>query len=320
MDMKSRRKECRVVILMIEQWPFNEEMANLLLDQINLTERGLYSASVCCTAPNPDAIETVVRSFIEENKVDVFITIGRICSKITKEVLDEVGGHATIFVGVRDPIGEGLINSMEKPGFCLSGVVREASPILTVGRHFAPLYPLVKTVLIPYSFDNNYLLNQARELKRFFLTVGINSILLPVDPDSHSNMKLISEQINQVQGIIILEGCYSNGIQDALAFLCWEHCIVLCGSGPYAIDAGASCALGGSFKQIAEEAYKILKNLWEEQVSLGMIPIKVLPDNQEFAVNTDMLKRLDIADEVIEVMCAQPGVKRERIWTMPYKE
>jgi len=318
--MKSVRKECRVVILMVEQWPFNEAMANLLLDHINVTERGRYAASVCCTSADKESISSIVQSFIEQNKVDVFVTIGRTSSKATKEALDQVGGYSTVFVGVRDPVEDKLIDALHKPGFCLSGVVRTSPDILRVGKYFAPLYPVVRSVLIPYSFDNPYLLNQAREIKRYFSTIGMNAILLSVDADGHKTMKLIADTINEVQGIIILEGCYSNGIQDELAFLCWEKCIVLCGSGPYAIEAGASCALGGSFKPIAEEAYKIVRTHWEKQIPLGMIPVTVVPDNQEFAVNTDMLRRIGILDDVIDRLCSQDGVKRERLWTMPYKE
>ncbi len=45
---------------------------------------------------------------------------------------------------------------------------------------------------------------------------------------------------------------------------------------------------------MAIEAYEIVKQYWEKQITLGRIPVKVLPDNQEFFVNTDMLQRIDI--------------------------
>ena len=131
---------------------------------------------------------------------------------------------------------------------------------------------------------------------------------------------MINKHIKHIQGIIILEGCFSSGYQEELAFLCWENCVVLCGSGPYAIDAGVACALAGSLRWIAEEAYKMLRLHWEEKIALGVMPVRVLPDSQEFFVNVDMLRRIDLASDAIERICNQPKVRKDRKWTMPFKE
>ena len=96
--------------------------------------------------------------------------------------------------------------------------------------------------------------------------------------------------------------------------------MVLCGSGPYAIDAGVACALAGSVRLIAEEAYKMLRMHWEEKMALGVIPVRVLPDNQEFFVNIDMLRRINLDQDAIERICNQPKVRKDRKWTMPFKE
>jgi len=318
--MNAPLKQCRVAILMIDKRPFHEVMANFLFDEINVGDTSLYTASICSMMPNKDSIRYVVSSLLEQNKADVFITIGETCSVVTKQVLDEQGGHPMIFVGVRDPVGLKLINSLDRPGFCLSGIIREPAPILTVAEYFAPLYPAVRNVLIPYSQDDAYLLNQAREMKRYFSTVGINALIVAVDSDPRSVMEVISDNISRVQGLIVLEACHSSGLQEEIAFLCWEKCVVFCGSGSYAIDAGAACALGGSLRWIAEEAYKMLRQHWEEHQSLGFVPVRILPDNQEFCVNVDMMRRLDAPIDAIERICNQPKVKKDRKWTMPFKE
>ncbi len=318
--MNNGRKECRVVILMLADWPFHQVMANYLLDQINATDRGLYTASVCCMNPDTEAIKSKVHELLDEQRADVFITIGGICARATKKVLDEVGGHPMVFIGLRDPVGEGLASSFEKPGFCSSGIVRESPSLLSVAKSFVPLLPVVKSVLVPYLEDNTYLVHQAREIKRYLTEQGMNVFTVPIKRDALSIMKVIHDYIPLIQGIIILEGCYSASMQDELGYLCWEKCIILCGTGPYALDCGAACGLAGNLKPIALEAYAMLRQHWEQQIPLGVIPVKVLPDNQEFFVNTDMLQRIDVPREVIEALCSQPKVIRRRIWTVPYRE
>jgi cellulose synthase/poly-beta-1,6-N-acetylglucosamine synthase-like glycosyltransferase len=109
--MNAPLKQCRVAILMIDKRPFHEVMANFLFDEINVGDTSLYTASICSMMPNKDSIRYVVSSLLEQNKADVFITIGDTCSIVTKEVLDERGGKPTIFVGVSNPVEIGLVDS-----------------------------------------------------------------------------------------------------------------------------------------------------------------------------------------------------------------
>ncbi len=314
------QRQCRVAILMIDQRPFHEVMANYLLDEINVGNNELYRASICSMNSSKESIRHVVHALLAKNKADVFITIGDTCSLVTKEVLDERGGHPTIFVGVRNPVGAGLVNSLERPGFCLSGVIREPAPTLAVAEYFAPLYPAVQSVLIPYTFDDEFLFVQAREIQRYLASIGMHVFIVPIKRDAASVFSTINEYASRIQGLMILEGCFSSGYQEELAYVCWEKCIVLCGNGSYALEAGVACGMSGGMRLMAEEVIKMLRAYWQDQISLGTMPVVSLPDNQEFFGNVDVLRRINIPTEVIERLCSQPNVKRERKWTTPYRE
>jgi len=296
-------------------------MANLLLKQIANGVQDIYEPNIVRIMDNQDSLQDVISAVICRRKPDVLITIGEQCTVAAKAVIDEInGGCPIIFVGVRDPLYHKLIDSYEKPNGCFTGVVRESAPLLAEAEYFSLLYPAVKTVLVPYSENDPHLLNRAIQLKRYLTSVGMNVFISPITANTHNLITLIKSYIPQIKGLIFLEGCYSNSAQAEVAFLCWEHEIVFFGSGLYAIDNGAACALGGELKPMAEEVYKKLRLFWEERMPTGSIPITILPTDAECLVNINSLRRLDIPVNDIVRICSAPKVKAVRILTKPFKK
>lgn len=312
--------ECRVAILMIKQRLFHITMTNLLYDQMNMGDGYTYKPMIYTVACSRQAIQEVARTIILNNKADVLITIGTMSSLAVQEIVEETGGFPTVFVGVRKPVELGLVASLDRPGFCLSGVVRTPPTMTAVVEYFIYLYPVIEVIFIPYTEGDSYLLQQVSEIRAYCQARGIFVLSEPVREDAAYVMNVIDEKISQVQGIIFLEGCYCNLLQEAVAYLCWERCVVFCGNGPYAINAGAACAFASEMAQSASAVLKLVRTSWERKIPLGMLPVTVLPDNYEFFVNVEMLRSIDIASDVIERICAQPNVTKVKKWTKPYKE
>ncbi|MDQ5940577.1 MAG: hypothetical protein QG632_303 [Candidatus Dependentiae bacterium] len=65
---------------------------------------------------------------------------------------------------------------------------------------------------------------------------------------------------------------------------------------------------------MAELAYKQLREHIEKEKPMGTIPAIMLPENRDFAVNIDMLRKIDFPTEAIKRVCEHKNTKVLRIW------
>jgi len=295
-------------------------MANLLLHEINAGVQNIYNVSVVPLYDQQESIRNTVTGVLLKMKPDVLITIGAQSTIEAKKVIDDMNSAVSaIFVGLRDPISHAVVASYQSPGGCFTGVTKEVPPVLKVAQYFAAFYPLVKSVLIPYSENDSYLLNQAIQIKRYLTAVGMNVFIVPVSLRTEELAGVIKAHADLVKGVIFLEGCVSNAAQEEVAFWCWKYEIIFCGSGLYSIDNGAACGLGASVREMAGAVYKQLRTHWEHKVPTAEIPVIVFPNDDEFWVNVNSLRRLDVPVADIARICAQPGVRVVRKLTKPFK-
>lgn len=309
-------RKCHVTILMLRDWPFHTKMVALLIDHINTGVQGVYEPFIVRVDHNEAVIQDFVRQAIFKHKADIIITIGALCSKAAKVVVDTIySGKPVIFMGVREPLQLKLVKSLEKPEASLTGVVREAPSALTVAHYFSYFAPFVSTVLIPYLESDAYLYNQAVHIKQYLSANGIAVQLASVPADLDQLQVIIHSYAALVQGVILLEGCYTNAVQEQLAYWCWENKIILCGSGPHAMQNGVACALSGDFGPIVAAVYDQLRLFWEYQKPIKDIPVRVLRNNEQFLINVDMLLRVGVPALLIQEVMAHAGVCAERTWT-----
>ncbi len=315
------RKKCHVTILMLGDWPFHTDITSMFIDEMNRGVQGIYQPFIIRSTYNLAVVKDFVRQAIFKQKADIILTVGELCSVAAKAVVDDIAlEKKIIFIGVRDPLRLGLVKTLESPETSFTGVIREAPSLLTLSDYFLQFSFFVQVVLIPYAADNSYLYHQAMYIQQYLLNQGMSVIIEPIQPDPLDMMSAISRYTGRIQGIILLEGCYSNAIQEQIAYFCWEHSILLCGSGPHAIKNGAACALAGDFLPIVKAGYKQLRLMWESKVLASKLPVAVLRNNEQFYINIDMLLRIGVSALQIAKICQQPGVVVARTWTVPYQK
>ncbi|MDQ5891042.1 MAG: putative tryptophan/tyrosine transport system substrate-binding protein [Candidatus Dependentiae bacterium] len=318
-----RSKECRVGILTVQGRPYHMLMTNYLIDQINNGVQGVYKHKLYrLNSMEDEHIQMRARSIIQSGEVDLLITIGARCSISTKKVADEMGDFPQIFIGVSDSVEQGLIDCFEKPGSNITGVVFEEASVLELARYVAYYYPTVKRILIPYSSTpkSKVIMRHAGEIAQYLSSAGMEAFSVSIGYDYGELMGTIKEYGDKVDGILLLDGCYSSIAQDEISYLCWEKLLVLIGSNIASIDAGASGAYSGDINQLAVETYKKLRMFWEKNIPLGIMPIKVLKDNRQFTVNVDALRKIGFPDEALLKLCSSPKVKVVRKWVHPPKK
>lgn len=317
--MHTNTKRCKISLFMIDARPFHRIIVNLFLEHIRSGVQDLYDLHIVRLTPDKEAIKEIAHSIMLKQQPDIFITVGEMCSVALKEVVDEIGNdYPVLFLGTRDPVLHRFVESLEKPNTSFIGVVRKPASLTMVAEYFQHFYPHVQSVLVPYS-EGDYLLAHARAIKRHLTSIGMNVIIVPIGIDAQEIVSVVKSYLTYVQGVILLEACYALVAQEEIAFECSKHDIILCGSGPYAIDNGAACALGGGLELIVESAYELLRKFWELQEPIGTIPVTVLLNNEEFLLNVDRLRRIDFSSDEILRICSTTQVKVVRRWTRPFK-
>ncbi|MEI7580475.1 MAG: ABC transporter substrate binding protein [bacterium] len=310
------KKKCRVAILMIRSRPFHKAMLNYLLNCIDNGPQDMYDPCILpFSGTNYDDIKNRVRKGVLDG-YDVFMPIGEICTLAVKEALDEFGGHPTIFIGVANPIGHQLVQSLEKPGSYMTGVTREPLAANKIVQAFSVLYPTITNVLIPYlpTAGAGLLTKQVIEIKKQLTALGMQVFAIPIDDNQESLFKVLDDYHSRVQSVLFMEGCSSNIFQAQVAYYCWENELLFCGSGTYAINQGSACAFSGEMRDGTTAAYKSLRAYNEKNIPISAIPIEVLPDNQEFYINIDILRKINFPQEKIEELKKNQFIKVIRKW------
>jgi len=292
-------------------------MVQLLMAQFNAGVRNIYQVQLISMRHDEQVIGAMIRSVIFKQKADLIISVGEVCGIVVKSIIDDlVNSIPVIFVGVREEQARVIFGPLEALKGNITGVARASLLLPEQTGAIAGLYPVVKSLLIPYSED---LLNRATSLHNSLTAIGMEVILLPVTIDYAVTLSKIINYLPTVDGVMLLEGCYTNGIQPEIAYWCWWHEVVLIGSGPHAISNGAACSFGGDLKLIAQAAYEKTRLLWERKTLVKDIPVTILPNNEQFFVNIDMMRRLEMPVEEIVRICSQTKAQVVRRWTKPFK-
>ncbi len=314
--------ENRVGILMINEQPVHSELAQQLLDLILDGEAaGIYEAQVF-HAPNTkrEDIMAKVQAIAEKKEVDTLFVIGEASSVPAVEEAKKHGLHV-IFLAVRDPIKQGLIESLEKPGGFASGVLIEDAPIEKLAALLKYLQPTVKSLLIPYHTPSKTteLKNRALKLAEILGEEGMTVYTVPIIRCKEAVLTTIKEHLPHIDAFLIMDGCYSAILQREIAYLFWDVCKLAIGCNIASISSGMAISYNGSISPLAVEGFKILRKFREEGIPLGEIPVTIVPDNREFIVNIDMLRRIGFPDEALEKLCSAPNIKVVRTWVHPPK-
>ncbi|MDQ5940576.1 MAG: putative tryptophan/tyrosine transport system substrate-binding protein [Candidatus Dependentiae bacterium] len=214
-------KKCRVAILILHGRPYHLAMRKLLFTQFDAGVPDLYQPSFIPLMQDKEGIKHRVRELIIKDTYDVIMTVGEACSFAAKEVVEEIGGHPMIFLGVRDPVGRGLITCLDKPGFTITGITRAEPSAETIATHISKFAPEIQNVLIPYTEAINGLPpTKIAEIKQLLSLHHINVLTTPIRTDEKSAWEKLESYLNKVQMVFFLEGCYSNLFQDRMADLC----------------------------------------------------------------------------------------------------
>jgi len=314
--MNSPSKKCRVAILMLRESPLHKSMVNYMLNFFDQGPQNTYDPCIIMLADGYEAEMKIRIQRLVLEGVDVLLPIGQVCTLAVKHALEGVGGWPTVFIGVVNPIQHQLVNSIEYPGTYMTGVFRDSMPMQKIVSNYILLKPFVRSILIPYvpTLSAGLLTSQAIELKKQLAVNGIQVFPVSIQETRESLFEALETYRSRVQSVLFLEGCYSNVLEAPVAYYCWKNSLLFCGSGINALNNGAACAFSGEMRNCAVTAYQMLRAFWEQNIPVSTIPVVIHPDNQEFFVNTDMLRRIQFPEEKIAELEKNSNIKVVHKW------
>ena len=148
-------------------------------------------------------------------KVDMIFTVTTAATKAAQEAAAGTD-IPIVFVAVRDPIGEGLVESLIQPGGNLTGVLASGDPSTVTNRRLELLsimIPAAEKVWVPYQTGGALELI-VDNLAQVATELGVELVLSPVETSDEA-LELLKNFPEDIDGILYVGGRPFVGITNA---------------------------------------------------------------------------------------------------------
>jgi putative tryptophan/tyrosine transport system substrate-binding protein len=239
-------------------------------------------------------------------KVDVIVAAASAPTKVAKEATASI---PIVFANAGDPVGQGFVHSLPRPGGNITGIAFDASPDITAkqAQLLIELVPAASRLAVLWNPTSAFLHSYWSVIKTAapMLRVSLQSLVVR-DADEFEGA-FDSMTRGRADGLIVLSDTFATFHRTRLAQLAAKHRLpAVYGHNQY-IEAGGLMSYGPSltetYRHAASYVDKILKG-----AKPGDLPVEQ-PTKFELVINLKTAKalRLDVpptllarADEVIE--------------------
>lgn len=308
-------EEYRVCMIINNNSPLHLDIGQQLREMCTYaSDLNVQMATYCTSFAEKDFRAYAYRAL--EEKFDIVITPGMIFTNYMNKLLDEYGRHPFLFAACGNPERGGIVQSLEKPGNMLTGVIREPSDPLEVIRKFLPISQSRKNLLIPYTAWSEWGVAEehVRAIKKFVLDNSDMAVRAEHVETGKEAVTLMQRLAGRYDAVLVLEHGVTYEVLSELSRIAWENQAVLCGSGVHAIRQGASCTFGGDNQPYALALFEYIRDFIMQNSNFGLMPVKVFPHNRRFYINADMLARVGLTQAEIKAFCDQEDVVVTKEW------
>jgi len=231
------------------------------------------------------------------NKLDVLATI---TTPVSQQALKNAPqGLSVVFIGVSDPLGAGLVKSLEKPEF--SSGVSDVAPLPAILGVIKRITPKVKRLGVPYSPDEQPALYSRRQIELLAPALGFVVDARPVmNKDELSTLLRDLVRTNDA----ILVGA-DNGMFEAAPLIAKT---ALDAHKPFyaadssSVKAGAIAGVTVDYTEIGRAGAEVVARVLKGE-KVGTIPVRTMSEGM-LEVNQTSLQKLgitlskEVADQV----------------------
>lgn len=225
---------------------------------------------------------------------DLFFTIGgRITQKTYSRCKKSFPDIPVVFNGLVDPVGDGVVNSLESTGGNITGVSPVLNPTALEDdlKAIKKVCPYLTKILIPYDENNQSLERYVNGLTPLLTEKNITSILVPItNPiDFHTKVKgFIDESIDMV---LVLRDYNTIPAVPYLAQLCEQSNAILFALDSNSVTKGAAVSYAPSEYKIGCIAGDMITTILKGEKQACQMPVNTfsLKEATELTINHQTL-------------------------------
>ena len=239
-------------------------------------------------------------------KVDVIVTAASAPTKVAKEATASI---PIVFANAGDPVGQGFVQSLPRPGGNVTGIAFDASPDITAkqAQLLIELVPTVSRLAVLWNPTSAFLHSYLSVIKTAAPTLRVSLQSLEVRDANEFERAFDSMTRARADGLIVLSDTFATFHRARLVELAAKHQLpTIYGHSQY-IEAGGLLSYGPSltdtYRHAASYVDKILKG-----AKPADLPVEQ-PTKYELVINLKTARALFLdvpptliarADEVIE--------------------
>ncbi|MFO7727310.1 MAG: ABC transporter substrate-binding protein [Desulfonatronovibrio sp.] len=254
---------------------------------------------------NPEHLKQI-RSF----NPHLVITIG---TQASQQISQRIASVPVIFTAVTDPVGSGLVKSMDKPGGNITGLT-DLSPVQPQLDMIIKIQPQINTLGIVFSAFEQNAVTLKNHMKQAAKNYGIKLVEAPVQRGDSVSEKTL-DILDSIDALYISTDNYVVSRVSKLAGICASAKIPLYAADPSSVAAGAMVALSIDYFQMGRQtgalSHKILQG-----TPPGSVPV-AQPREMTITVNTQAAQAMginlpmDLITAADKFYSTEPGQDRE---------
>jgi len=232
---------------------------------------------------------------LEHPNVNVFVTVGLVCSQImVQQSLKRKKKTPIVFMGVDDPVGLGLVDSLDMPGHNVTGVFSDLHAVSMGPLDLLLLAkPDVQSILLPFAVVADGNERQAQTIKIKCNALNVKVDLLPIN-DPAETLARVSALLPGHDCLMYLESDLIAAHGPGLGKLASQNGITMFASSPDGV-ADSVLAYSANPAHFALHVFALVKRIVIDNESPATISVQKMDRYRDFIVNTKFLVNQDLA-------------------------
>lgn len=260
-----------------------------------------FSPGLLPTNFNEDSLRS--RAYLEEDgKFAFYISMGTFFTTTLSRIYKGIEPVPMMFIGIDDPVAVGVVQSLEKPGVPVSGIVMEPDSPTVLAALIASCYPQYKKVFLPYTCKSISLrtYERAEAAAAYLRRHNIEVMAVPVK-SIEETARATDKYLPIADSILLLEGCLTGQMVPIFARLCFRSEKTLFASvGKAGVFMGAAFSYGPDYTPVIKAGVAMIHRHFDMRKSMESMPVQMVPNNRVLYINEAVLRLLGSSAEFIE--------------------
>ncbi|MDQ5890949.1 MAG: putative tryptophan/tyrosine transport system substrate-binding protein [Candidatus Dependentiae bacterium] len=224
----------------------------------------------------------------------------------TPRVAAAVVDKPIVFIGLDDCVERGLVQSFDRPGGLITGVINGSYDYLAMPAMLLAVKPGARKVLIPYDLADDVgglVLRDAQQLQALFTQNKVETTIFPLTDMSRALADL-RPLMKEHDVLMTLEIDPLESLTVPLVQLCEETQTTLFTGSLGGMAEGAMLSFGGHAQVPGKAAFVLVQKIIEEGIAPGDVPIVLVTGNRQFVINAHKAEKqhmLPVSEQAVRL-------------------